>query len=574
MSRVRRYARFVRELAGLHPRLLAIAVSGAFAFALLTVASGIAISWVIDHVVVPRYDDGEVATGTIVTGVVIVVGIGLLRATSVVVRRTFAGYAQWRVAETITNRVTDRFIEQPVSWHQRHHDGVLVARAGVDVDATIRVMAPIPFAASTVLMLAGATAWLFTVDVVMGAVAVVIIPLILTVTLLYERVVTGYFDQAQGALGDFSGAVHESFEAVQLVKAYGAEHRETERLRVLAEAIRDPRVRAVRLTGIFEAVLEAMPALTNIGIVLLGASRVESGAITIGELSAFIYLFTLMIFPLRIIGYTFAELPPSHAGYRRVRELVDEPLDDDPADSVVTHEGGVELRAVGFEYVPDELVLHDVTIDAPRGAITAVVGATGSGKSTLLEVVAGLLRPTAGRVAVPGGPRALVFQEGFLLAGSIRENLEVGTPLDDERLHDALQLASASRFVAELPDGLDTIVGERGITLSGGQRQRVALARALARRPALLLLDDTTSALDPSTELEVLGNLREHLGDTTVLMVASRPAAIAVAESVVFLVEGAVRAHGTHASLMASEPAYRELVEAFEADRTAPAVSL
>ena len=564
----------MRELAGLHPKLLAVAVSGAFAFALLTVASGVAISWVIDNVVVPRYDEGEVATGTIVTGVVMIIGIGLLRATSVVIRRTFAGYAQWRSAETITNRVTDRFVEQPVSWHQRHHDGLLVARAGVDVDATIRVMAPIPFAASTVLLLGVATVWLFTVDAVMGAVAVVIIPLILTVTLTYERVVTGYFDEAQGALGEFSGAIHESFEAVQLVKAYGAEERETERLGTLAEAIRDPRVRAIRLTGIFEAVLEAMPALTNIGIVVLGAARVESGAITIGELSAFIYLFTLMIFPLRIIGYTFAELPPSHAGYRRVRELVDEPLDADPADTIATHAGGLELQAVEFGYLPGETVLSDIDLRVPRGSITAVVGATGSGKSTLLEVAAGLLRPSAGSVIVPEGPRALVFQEGFLLSGSLRENLEVGTPLDDERIHEALRLASAARFVGELPDGLDTIVGERGITLSGGQRQRVALARALARRPALLLLDDTTSALDPSTELEVLGNLRKHLGDTTVLMVASRPAAIAVAESVVFLVDGSMRSHGTHTELMASEPAYRELVEAFEADRTAPEVSL
>ena len=563
----------MRELAGLHPKLLALAVTGAFAFALLTVASSIAISWVIDNVIVPRFDEGEVATSTVVAGCALIIGIGVLRAGSVVLRRTFAGFTQWRVAESLTNRVTDRFVEQPVSWHQRHHDGLLIARAGVDVDAAIRVMAPIPFATSTVLLLVVATAWLFTVDMVMGAVAAVIIPLILATTLVYERMVTAHFDAAQEALGEFSGAVHESFEAVQLIKAYGAEERETERLGAKAEAIRDPRIRAVRVTGVFEAALETMPALTNIGIVVLGATRVDAGAITIGQLSAFIYMFTLMIFPLRIIGYTFAELPPSHAGYRRVEALVDEPLDPDPVDTIDAHDGGVTLASVDFAYLPDEQVLHGVGIDVPAGSITAVVGATGSGKSTLLEIAAGLLRPTAGDVRLPAGPRALVFQEGFLLAGSIRENLEVGTALDDGRIAEALRLASAQRFVGELPDGLDTIVGERGVSLSGGQRQRVALARALARRPALLLLDDTTSALDPATELEVLRNLRDHLGDTTVLMVASRPAAIAVASSVVFLEGGRVVAHAPHTELMAGEPAYRQLVEAFEADRTGSEVA-
>jgi ABC-type multidrug transport system fused ATPase/permease subunit len=567
VSRVRRYGRFIRELAGLHPKLLALAVTGAFAFALLTVASSIVISWVVDNVIVPRFDEGEVGAATVATGCALVIGVGVLRAGSVVLRRTFAGFTQWRIAESLTNRVTDRLIAQPVSWHQRHHDGILVARAGVDVDAAIRVMAPIPFATSTVLLLVVAAGWLFSVDMVMGLVAAIVIPLILALSLFYERVVTPYFDQAQAALGEFSGAVHESFEAVQLVKAYGAEDRETERLGVRAEHIRDPRIRAIRLTGIFEAMLAALPALTNIGIVVLGATRVQAGAITIGELSAFIFMFTLMIFPLRIIGYTFAELPPSYAGYRRVEELVDEPLDADPADTLNLHEGGVVMQGVEFGYVAGEPVLHHIDLDVAPSHITAVVGATGSGKSTLLEIAAGLLRPDTGEVRVPDGPRALVFQEGFLLGGTIRENLEVGTPLDDDAIAEALRLASAERFIAELPDGLDTLVGERGVTLSGGQRQRVALARALARRPALLLLDDTTSALDPSTELEVLDNVDRHLHDTTVLMIASRPAAIAVADSVVFLQAGRVAAHASHDELMATQPSYRELVEAFDDDR-------
>jgi ABC-type multidrug transport system fused ATPase/permease subunit len=162
-----------------------------------------------------------------------------------------------------------------------------------------------------------------------------------------------------------------------------------------------------------------------------------------------------------------------------------------------------------------------------------------------------------------------VFQEAFLFAGSIRDNVVMHGHFDDERVWGALRLASAERFVSDLPEGLDTIVGERGVSLSGGQRQRLALARALVRRPSLLLLDDTTSALDPATERAVLTNLRGALAGTTVLMVASRPSTIALADDVIYVERGTVVDHGTHDQLMSRRPAYRRLVEAFEADRRA-----
>jgi ABC-type multidrug transport system fused ATPase/permease subunit len=200
--------------------------------------------------------------------------------------------------------------------------------------------------------------------------------------------------------------------------------------------------------------------------------------------------------------------------------------------------------------------------------VTAFVGSTGAGKTTLVELIAGLVSPTEGRVALTPGPRAIVFQEAFLFGGTVRDNVSVGLDLSDEQVWAALRMAAADQFVRDLEDGLDTMVGERGVTLSGGQRQRVALARALARDPRLLLLDDTTSALDPATEMAVLGNLREGLEHSTVVMVASRPSTIALADDVLFVEAGQITAHGTHDELMEKIDAYRELVEAFEADRS------
>lgn len=545
-------------------------MAGAFVFAVCTVASSVAVQWVIDHVIVPRFEQGDVAVSTVAAGCVMIVGIGLLRAGGVVVRRSFAGITSWRVAESVTNEITDRYLTQPTSWHRRQSEGQLVARAGVDVDTTISVLGPIPFATGTIVMMVVAAVWLIATDVVMGVAAVAVFPLLMIANVVYQHRVDRHFDDAQEALGRFSGAVHESFEAVQLVKAYGAGRRETERLSALAHDIRDARIRAVHLRGTFEALLEMVPSLANIGLVVLGAVRVRSGAVTIGELSGFVYMFTLLIFPLRLVGYALSELPHSYAGYQRVREVLDDPLDDDPVNSIgVPGDGSaVVLDRVSFVHHGDTTeVVREASVRIAPGTVTAFVGPTAAGKSTLIDLLAGLLQPTSGTVRLPVGRRAVVFQEAFLFGGTIRENVRLDEPLDDDRVWDALRLACADGFVGELPDGLDTLVGERGVTLSGGQRQRIALARALARRPGLLLLDDTTSALDPATELAVLTNLRTSLAGTTVVMVASRPSTIALADDVLFVEQGRIVAHGPHQRLMQESPAYRRLVEAFEADR-------
>jgi ATP-binding cassette, subfamily B, bacterial len=283
-----------------------------------------------------------------------------------------------------------------------------------------------------------------------------------------------------------------------------------------------------------------------------------------------IFLFTLLAFPLRLIGYALSELPRSLAGWERVRSVIDAPIEPDPMASVgrSAPDLGLEMAGVSFRH-PGETddALHAVTLAVRRGEIVAVVGATGSGKTTLVEVAGGLLPVSAGEVRLTEGTRTMVFQEAFLFSGTVRENLCIGELHTDEEQWEALRLASGDDFVRALPHGLDTVVGERGVSLSGGQRQRLALARALLRRPAVLVLDDTTSALDPSTEATVLGNLRTAASGTTVLMVASRPSTIALADRVAFMVGGAVVADGVHDDLLVAEPRYRELVEAFEADR-------
>ena len=375
-------------------------------------------------------------------------------------------------------------------------------------------------------------------------------PVLIALNIVYQRRVDVYYEEAQDHLGALSAGVHESFEGVQLVKAYGAEARETERLAEIAGRLRVARVGAVRLRGTFEALLDVLPSMTNVGLVLLGAFRVRSGDLTVGELSSFIYLFTLLVFPLRLIGYALSELPHSLAGWRAGARPCSTSRSSPtraPPSAVAAGRHGRPARRRRRSRSPASpgRRCEDVSLDVASGRIVAVVGPTGAGKTTLVEVVGGLLAPTSGRVAIGAG------RAGRRVPGGVPvRRLDPPQPrarrrrARDDELWQALRLARADAFVADTPHGLDTVVGERGVSLSGGQRQRVALARALVRRPSLLLLDDTTSALDPATEAAVLGNLRGALAGTTVLMVASRPSTIALADEVVFLAGGAVVDHG------------------------------
>ena len=559
--------RLLRLLLKGHKRLFFTAVAGASVFAACTVLSAEIVGRITDDLIRPRFEEGSVGSGTVALVLGALILVGIVRGAGVVVRRVWAGRTGWRIAEKLTADVIDRVVEQPAPWHRRQSTGDLIARAGVDTEAATAVLQPLPFASSVVVMLALSAVWLVLTDPVLGLAAVLVFPVMLGLNIFYQRHVDTYFDAAQGELGKLSSAVHESFDGVHVVKAFGAERRETERLAVIASRLRQARIETVRLRSAFEALLDGVPNIVNVGLLIGGAYRVRAGALTVGELTSFIYLFTLLVFPLRIIGYAFSELPRSQAGWARLRQLLDEPVEVDPASKLHRRPGNaVDIVGVVVSHDGERDVLQGVDAHVDAGRTVAVVGSTGAGKTTLVHAIAGLVETSSGSITVPDGFTAVVFQEPFLFAGSVRDNVALGAPIDDDAVRSALATAEAA-FVDDLPDGLDTIVGERGVGLSGGQRQRIALARALVRRPDLLLLDDTTSALDPTTEARVLSNLRATLQDTTVIAVASRPSTIALADEVLYLADGVVVAHGTHDELMASSEEYAQLMQAFEHDR-------
>lgn len=535
-------------------------------FAFCTVASSWVVRWIIDDVIVERFAVGRLDGTALVAGIGLLLLLAVIRAIGVVVRRTWAGKAQWGVAQDLSGEALETVVAQPVSWHRRQSTGDLTTRVGVDVEATVAVMAPMPFASSVILMMLIAAVGMIAVDPWLGLGASLVFPILILLNVVYQRRVDQWYDLAQTELGDLSAAAHESFEGVTVIKAFGAESREAERLARIASRVRGARIQAVRLRSVFETLLDVIPNATNVAIVLVGSIRVRDGHLTLGDLTSFVYLFTLLVFPLRIIGYALSEFPRSQAGYGRVRSLVDQARERDPRFDIRRSES-VRVHDVWVTHDGERWAVRGAELEFETGRTAVIVGATGAGKTSLLHVLAGHIGASHGEVSDPFRSRALVFQEPFLISGTVRDNVSFGRKVSSDEIARCLDIAEA-HFVSDLPQGIDTVIGERGVGLSGGQRQRIALARALVSRPDVLYLDDVTSALDPTTEAAVLSNISVHCSGTTVIAVASRPTLLSRADVVVYLDAGRVVAVGRHAELISTVRSYKDLMDAYELDRS------
>jgi ABC-type multidrug transport system fused ATPase/permease subunit len=431
------------------------------------------------------------------------------------------------------------------------------------------------------MLLVGTAVLIFTLDPWLGIITLAAVVSIVLGEVRGSWATFAQYEHIQHLLGEVGSVAHESFDGAVTIKALGREDHETHRFATVVARLRDEYVAVGRKFAFYRTINDSLPLVFTVFLLVVGTLRVRSGFLSPGDMVTVAYLFSLSSVPVRLVGYVIWEMASSLAGWERVGEVLDVDRRVTYGSTLAVRESGAADLAgseVDFSYDGVAPILSAISLDVAPGTTLAVVGPTGSGKTTLTLLLARLWDPMTGRLTLDGRDLrsfarselahevAYVPQQTFLFDDTVAGNITLGADISPDRVAEAARVAGAHEFITALPDGYQTRIGERGATLSGGQQQRMALARALVRRPRLLILDDATSAVDPSIEAEILRRLTKAGLPSTVVLVAYRRASIMLADEVIYLEGGKLVAQGTHDELMERVPGYARLLRAYEED--------
>ena len=514
-------------------------------------------------------------------------GLGIAQAALNFTRRWVQASAVTGMEQAMRRDLYAHLQRLDVGFHDEWQSGQLLSRATTDLSAIRRFAGfGTVFLITNAVTFVAVVALLIHLDWWLGLITGAVFLPVGLVCHRFERRYRVLSRRAQDQQGDLATYVEESATGIAVLKALGRRAQAQARHGAQASLVYQTQVEKARLRGSFWATLDLIPNAVIGLIVLLGAIATSQHALTLGGLVAFITLTLELVWPIEAMGYILASGQEAATAAQRVYEILDTPpaVVSTPAPSAPAGPAGgsggsaprastVRFDQVEFSYPgAPRPVLRGVSLDLEPGQTLALTGATGSGKTTLLQLLPRLADPAAGSITLNGTDirdmplpvlRTLIgcgFEDPTLFSVSVRENVTFGAPdATDEQIEQALAVAHAG-FVARLPWGLDTRIGEQGMALSGGQRQRLALARAILAKPPVLVLDDPLSALDVRTEEKVTAALRDALAGTTALIVAHRPSTVLLADRVALLADGRIVATGTHAELLATEPRYAELM--------------
>jgi ATP-binding cassette subfamily B protein len=571
-SRPTRLHTFWRLLAFLAPYRVSLVVS--IVLAVAAQASGMAIPELTQRIIddaLPRRDDGLL---WVLVG--LIVAFGVVKALLMVGRRLIAGKQALGVEYDLRNHLYGRLLRLSTRFFDRFGTGQLMSRATVDLQ-NVRFFLGygLIFLAQHVLTVVGVTVLLFVIDWELALVALAITPVLVAASWRYSHVSHPVLRDVQQRIAEMTAVAQESIVGVNVVKAFAREEHQQARFAERVESIFRQSLRATRQQAVYTPFLGSLPLLAQAAVLVEGGRRVVGGELLIGQFVQFNVYLLMLVFPLRMLGMWIGQIQRAIAAGERIFEILDEPEEvaERPAAVALPPGGGrLVFEGVTFGYDPARPVLEEIDLELAPGRVVALIGHTGAGKSTLAGLVPRFYDPTAGRVLLDGVDlrdlrlaslrRAIgiVSQDPFLFSATVRENIAFGAPgASDEDVEAAARAAQAHDFVTALPDGYDTLVGERGITLSGGQRQRIAIARALLVDPRVLILDDATASVDATTEARIRLALREVMEGRTTLIVAHRLSTISLADEIVVLERGRIAARGAAAELRETSDVYREI---------------
>ena len=575
MQEVPRYRQtFARLLGFLRPYKLSLSVS--ILLAVLSQGAAIALIWLTGAVIDKALATHDHQMLWILVGAVLAVGFA--RAALMAGRRLISGRQALAVEMDMRHGLYSHLVRLSFGFYDRHQTGQLMSRATVDLQGVRFFLGyGLIFFFQNAITVISVTVVLLVFNWKLALIALAITPVLVVVAYRYSHVTHPILRDVQQKLADVATVAEENIVGVHVVKSFAQEPQESAKFHRRSEAVFRQTVRANRQRALYVPFISWIPLLAQGAVLLVGARMVTSGELSVGGFVAFNLYLGMLVVPLRSLGMWIGQAQRATASGERIFQVMDEPeeIAERPgAPELPPGDGSLRFEDVGFEYLPGRPVLDGVTLDVPAGRTIALIGQTGSGKTTLTSLVPRFYDTTAGRVLVDGVDvrdvtltslrRAIgvISQDPFLFSATVRENITFGAPgLDDAEVERIARLAQAHEFVRELPDGYDTVIGERGITLSGGQRQRLAIARALAVDPRILILDDATASVDATTEARIRVGLREAMRDRTTLIIAHRLSTIALADEIVVLDEGRIAARGTHDELLETSPVYRDIYE-------------
>jgi ATP-binding cassette subfamily B protein len=510
--------------------------------------------------------------------IALIVVLGFVRALLMLGRRFISGRQALGVEFDLRNAMYARLLRLSFGFYDRHQTGQLMSRATVDLQAVRFFLGyGLIFFFQHVLTVVGVTVLMLVTDWRLALVTLAITPVVVWLAYRYSRVSHPVLREVQQKLADVATVAEESIVGVHVVKAFAREGDEAAKFAERSDAVFAESVRANRQRAIYVPLLSFVPLLAQAGVLLVGGWMVARGSLTVGAFFAFNLYVTMLVLPLRMLGMWIGQAQRATASGERIFEVLDavEDVAEAPdAIDVPAGDGRIRFEGVTFAYGDGQPVVEGIDLDVRPGRTVALIGHTGSGKTTLASLVPRFYDVTEGRVTVDGldvrhvrraslrRAIGIVAQDPFLFSASVRENIAFGAAdATDEEVETAARLAQAHEFIEALPDGYDTVIGERGLTLSGGQRQRIAIARALVLDPRILILDDATASVDATTEARIRLGLREAMRARTTLIIAHRLSTIALADELVVLDSGRVAASGTHDELIRTSAVYREIHE-------------